>query len=152
MDNANYFRAKLTEAGFDLKPSESAICALMLYDAVLSQQFAAELQKENIYVTGFYYPVVPKGQARIRIQLSAAHTREQLDRALAAFIKIGKNWALSNKEDNTDTIQNSLGLISNCFFFPPSPHFLIFRHHGKHLHFKLRLFVTIKIKNINQTL
>ena len=59
MDNANYFRAKLTEAGFDLKPSESAICALMLYDAVLSQQFAAELQKENIYVTGFYYPVVP---------------------------------------------------------------------------------------------
>ena len=90
MDNANYFRAKLTEAGFDLKPSESAICALMLYDAVLSQQFAAELQKENIYVTGFYYPVVPKGQARIRIQLSAAHTREQLDRALAAFIKIGK--------------------------------------------------------------
>ena len=67
MDNANYFRAKLTEAGFDLKPSESAICALMLYDAVLSQQFAAELQKENIYVTGFYYPVVPKGQARIRI-------------------------------------------------------------------------------------
>ena len=90
MDNANYFRAKLTEAGFDLNPSESAICALMLYDAVLSQQFAAELQKENIYVTGFYYPVVPKGQARIRIQLSAAHTREQLDRALAAFIKIGK--------------------------------------------------------------
>ena len=90
MDNANYFRTKLTEAGFDLKPSESAICALMLYDAVLSQQFAAELQKENIYVTGFYYPVVPKGQARIRIQLSAAHTREQLDRALAAFIKIGK--------------------------------------------------------------
>lgn len=90
MENAEYFRGKLTEAGFDLKPSESAICALMLYDAVLSQQFAAELQKENIYVTGFYYPVVPKGQARIRIQLSAAHTREQLDRAIAAFIKIGK--------------------------------------------------------------
>ena len=90
MNNADYFRAKLTEAGFDLKPSESAICALMLYDAVLSQEFAAELQKENIYVTGFYYPVVPKGQARIRIQLSAAHSREQLDRALKAFIKIGK--------------------------------------------------------------
>lgn len=90
MENAEYFRSKLTEAGFDLKPSESAICALMLYDAVLSQEFAAELQKEHIYVTGFYYPVVPKGQARIRIQLSAAHTREQLDRALAAFIKIGK--------------------------------------------------------------
>ena len=90
MDNAVYFRGKLKEAGFDIKPSESAIAALMLYDAVLSQQFAAELQKENIYVTGFYYPVVPKGQARIRIQLSAAHTREQLDRAIAAFIKIGK--------------------------------------------------------------
>ena len=81
---------KLKAAGFDIKPSESAIAALMLYDAVLSQEFAAELQKENIYVTGFYYPVVPKGQARIRIQLSAAHTREQLDRAIAAFIKIGK--------------------------------------------------------------
>lgn len=90
MENADYFRKKLTAAGFDLKPSESAICALMLYDAVLSQQFAAKLQTEHIYVTGFYYPVVPKGQARIRIQLSAAHTREQLDRAIAAFIKIGK--------------------------------------------------------------
>lgn len=90
MENSAYFRTKLTEAGFDCKPSESAICALMLYDAVLSQEFAAKLQKEHIYVTGFYYPVVPKGQARIRIQLSAAHTREQLDRALAAFIKIGK--------------------------------------------------------------
>ena len=90
MSNAEYFRGKLKEAGFDIKPSESAIAALMLYDAVLSQQFAAELQKEHIYVTGFYYPVVPKGQARIRIQLSAAHTREQLDRAIAAFIKIGK--------------------------------------------------------------
>ena len=90
MSNAEYFRGKLKEAGFDIKPSESAIAALMLYDAVLSQQFAAELQKEHIYVTGFYYPVVPKEQARIRIQLSAAHTREQLDRAIAAFIKIGK--------------------------------------------------------------
>jgi glycine C-acetyltransferase len=90
MENAAYFRARLAGAGFDLKPSESAICALMLYDAVLSQRFAAELQKEHIYVTGFYFPVVPRGQARIRIQLSAAHTREQLDRALAAFIKIGK--------------------------------------------------------------
>jgi glycine C-acetyltransferase len=90
MENATYFREGLTAAGFDLKPSESAICALMLYDAVLSQRFAAALQEEHIYVTGFYYPVVPKGQARIRIQLSAAHTRQQLDRALAAFIKIGK--------------------------------------------------------------
>ena len=90
MDNAAYFRAGLLAAGFDLKPSESAICALMLYDAVLSQRFAAGLQEERVYATGFYYPVVPRGQARIRVQLSAAHTREQLDRALAAFIKVGK--------------------------------------------------------------
>lgn len=90
MDNADYFRTRLTEAGFDIKPSESAIAALMLYDAQLSQDFAARLQEENIFVTGFFYPVVPKGAARIRIQLSAAHTREQLDRALEAFIKIGK--------------------------------------------------------------
>ena len=90
MENAAYFRAGLTRAGFDLKPSGSAICALMLHDAVLSQQFAARLQEERVYVTGFYYPVVPKGQARVRVQLSAAHTREQLDRALLAFIKVGK--------------------------------------------------------------
>ena len=77
-------------AGFDIKPTQSAICAVMLYDAKLSQDFAAEMQKEGIYVTGFYYPVVPKGQARIRVQLSAAHTREQLDKAIAAFIKVGK--------------------------------------------------------------
>ena len=90
MENAEYFRNKLKAAGFDIKPSESAIAALMLYDAVLSQKFAAELQKENIYVTGFYYPVVPKGQARIRVQVSAGHTTEQLDRCIAAFVKIGK--------------------------------------------------------------
>ena len=77
-------------AGFDIKPTQSAICAVMLYDAKLSQDFAAEMQKEGIYVTGFYYPVVPKGQARIRVQLSAAHTSEQLDKAIAAFIKVGK--------------------------------------------------------------
>ena len=77
-------------AGFDIKPTQSAICAVMLYDARLSQDFAAELQKEGIYVTGFYYPVVPKGQARIRVQLSAAHTREQLDKGVNAFIKVGK--------------------------------------------------------------
>jgi len=88
--NANYFRKGLLKAGFDVKPSDSAINALMLYDAVLSQQFAAKLLEEGIYVIGFYYPVVPKGQARIRIQLSAAHSREHLDKALAAFIKIGK--------------------------------------------------------------
>lgn len=91
MDNVNYFRDKMIAAGFDIKPTQSAICAVMLYDAPLSQRFAAEMQKEGIYVTGFYYPVVPKGQARIRVQLSAAHTREHLDRAIAAFIKVGRD-------------------------------------------------------------
>ena len=90
MENVSYFRDKMLEAGFDIKPTQSAICAVMLYDAKLSQDFAAEMQKEGIYVTGFYYPVVPKGQARIRVQLSAAHTREQLDKAIAAFVKVGK--------------------------------------------------------------
>lgn len=90
MDNVTYFRDKMIEAGFDIKPTQSAICAVMLYDAKLSQDFASEMQKEGIYVTGFYYPVVPKDQARIRVQLSAAHTREQLDKAIAAFIKVGK--------------------------------------------------------------
>ncbi|MDE7108621.1 MAG: aminotransferase class I/II-fold pyridoxal phosphate-dependent enzyme, partial [Muribaculaceae bacterium] len=90
VENVNYFRDKMLEAGFDIKPTQSAICAVMLYDAKLSQDFAAEMQKEGIFVTGFYYPVVPKGQARIRVQLSAAHNREQLDRAIAAFVKVGK--------------------------------------------------------------
>ena len=90
MENVAYFRDKMLDAGFDIKPTQSAICAVMLYDAKLSQDFAAEMQKEGIYVTGFYYPVVPKGQARIRVQLSAAHTREQLDKAIAAFVKVGK--------------------------------------------------------------
>lgn len=90
MGNVEYFRTKMLEAGFDIKPTQSAICAVMLYDAKLSQDFAAEMQKEGIYVTGFYYPVVPKGQARIRVQLSAAHTREQIDKAISAFIKVGK--------------------------------------------------------------
>ena len=90
MENVAYFRDRMLAAGFDIKPTQSAICAVMLYDAKLSQDFAAEMQKEGIYVTGFYYPVVPKGQARIRVQLSAAHTREQLDKAIAAFIKVGK--------------------------------------------------------------
>ncbi|MDE5423454.1 glycine C-acetyltransferase [Ancylomarina sp. DW003] len=88
--NAKYFSTQLREAGFDVKPSDSAINALMLYDAVLSQQFAAKLLEEGIYVIGFFFPVVPKEQARIRIQLSAAHTKEHLDKALAAFIKVGK--------------------------------------------------------------
>ena len=77
-------------AGFDIKPTQSAICAVMLYDARLSQDFAAAMQKEGIYVTGFYYPVVPKGQARIRVQLSAGHERQHLDKCIAAFVKVGK--------------------------------------------------------------
>lgn len=90
VENVNYFRDKMMAAGFDIKPTQSAICAVMLYDAKLSQIYAAKMQEEGIYVTGFYYPVVPKGQARIRVQLSAGHTREQLDKCIAAFIKVGK--------------------------------------------------------------
>ena len=90
VDNANYFRDKMLAAGFDIKPTQSAICAVMLYDAKLSQVFAAKMQEEGIYVTGFYYPVVPKGEARIRVQLSAGHEREHLDRCINAFIKVGK--------------------------------------------------------------
>ena len=89
-ENVEYFRSKMIEAGFDIKPTQSAICAVMLYDAKLSQVYAAKLQEEGIYVTGFYYPVVPKDQARIRVQLSAGHNREQLDKCIAAFIKVGK--------------------------------------------------------------
>ena len=90
MENVQYFRDKMLAAGFDIKPTQSAICAVMLYDAPLSQRYAARLLEEGIYVTGFYYPVVPKGEARIRVQLSAAHEREHIDKAIAAFIKIGK--------------------------------------------------------------
>ena len=88
--NVAYFRDKMIAAGFDIKPTQSAICAVMLYDAPLSQKFAARIAEEGIFVTGFYYPVVPKGQARIRVQLSSAHEREHLDKAIAAFIKVGK--------------------------------------------------------------
>ena len=91
VENVNYFRDRMMVAGFDIKPTQSAICAVMLYDARLSQVFAARMQEEGIYVTGFYYPVVPKDQARIRVQISAAHTREQLDKCIAAFIKVGKD-------------------------------------------------------------
>ena len=91
VENVNYFRDKMMAAGFDIKPTQSAICAVMLYDARFSQVFAARMQDEGIYVTGFYYPVVPKDQARIRVQISAAHTREQLDKCIAAFIKVGKD-------------------------------------------------------------
>lgn len=88
--NAEYFIAGMKKSGFDIKPTKSAICAVMLYDAKLSQEFAARLLDEGIYVIGFYYPVVAKGQARIRVQLSAAHEKAHLDKALKAFAKIGK--------------------------------------------------------------
>ena len=90
VENVEYFRDRMMQAGFDIKPTQSAICAVMLYDARLSQQYAALLQHEGIYVTGFSYPVVPKGQARIRVQISAGHDRQQLDRCIEAFIKVGR--------------------------------------------------------------
>ena len=88
--NTKYFRTKMTEAGFDIKPGEHPIVPIMLYDAVVAQNFAAKLLSEGIYVIGFFFPVVAKGQARIRVQLSAAHDKQQLDKAIAAFTKVGK--------------------------------------------------------------
>ncbi len=90
VENVNYFRDKMIAAGFDIKPTQSAICAVMLYDAKLSQVFAGKMQEEGIYVTGFYYPVVPQDQARIRVQLSAGHDKEHLDKCIDAFIKVGR--------------------------------------------------------------
>jgi len=90
VENVEYFREKMLAAGFDIKPTQSAICAVMLYDAKLSQDFANAMQEQGIYVTGFYYPVVPKGEARIRVQLSAGHERAHLDKAVNAFITVGK--------------------------------------------------------------
>ena len=89
-ENTKYFREKMTAAGFDIKPGEHPIVPVMLYDARLAQEFAAQMLEKGIYVVGFYFPVVPKGQARIRVQLSAAHTRAQLDKAIAAFIAVGQ--------------------------------------------------------------
>ena len=92
--NTNYFRRQMTEAGFDIKPGDHPIVPIMLYDAVLAQNFAAKLLEEGIYVIGFFFPVVAKGQARIRVQLSAAHTQAHLNTAIAAFIKVGKGLAV----------------------------------------------------------
>lgn len=89
-ENTSYFVSQMKAAGFDIKPTESSICAVMLYDAQLSQDVAARLQEEGIYVTGFFFPVVPRNEARIRVQLSAGHTREQLDQCIAAFTKVAK--------------------------------------------------------------
>ena len=96
VENVEYFRNKMLAAGFDIKPTQSAICAVMLYDAPLSQVFAKKLLDEGIYVTGFYYPVVPKGQARIRVQVSAGHTRAHLDKCVEAFTNIGKELGVLN--------------------------------------------------------
>ncbi len=96
--NTRYFRTKMTEAGFDIKPGDHPIVPIMLYDAVVAQTFAAKLLEEGIYVIGFFFPVVPKGLARIRVQLSAAHGQEHLDKAIAAFTKVGKELGvLKNK-------------------------------------------------------
>jgi glycine C-acetyltransferase len=89
-ENTSYFRSKMTEAGFDMKPGTHPIVPVMLYDAVLSQKMSEKLLEKGIYVIGFYYPVVPKGQARIRVQISAGHTRAHLDQAIAAFVEVGK--------------------------------------------------------------
>ncbi|MBW7891460.1 MAG: glycine C-acetyltransferase [Chitinophagaceae bacterium] len=88
--NTNYFRTKMTEAGFDIKPGDHPIVPIMLYDAVLAQTMSSQLLDEGIYVIGFFFPVVPKGQARIRVQISAAHEQHHLDKAIAAFVKTGK--------------------------------------------------------------
>lgn len=95
--NTKYFRSKMTEAGFDIKPGVHPIVPIMLYDAVVAQNFAARLLEEDIYVIGFFYPVVAKGQARIRVQLSAAHERQHLDKAIAAFVKVGKELGVVKK-------------------------------------------------------
>jgi glycine C-acetyltransferase len=99
-ENTAYFVEKMIAAGFDIKPTQSAICAVMLYDAKLSQEMAAKLLDEGIYVIGFYYPVVPKDKARIRVQISAAHEREHLDKCIAAFTKVGKELGVIKCEDS----------------------------------------------------
>ncbi len=96
--NTKYFRQKMTEAGFDIKPGEHPIVPIMLYNAKLAQDFARDLYHEGIYVIGFFYPVVPKGQARIRVQLSAAHDKEHIDRAIAAFVNVGRKYDILGKK------------------------------------------------------
>jgi glycine C-acetyltransferase len=102
--NTKYFRSKMTEAGFDIKPGEHPIVPIMLYDAVLAQDFAAKLLAEGIYVIGFFFPVVAKGQARIRVQLSAAHEQHHLDKAIAAFTKVGKELGVVKQQTEKPTV------------------------------------------------
>ena len=92
--NTKYFRSKMTEAGFDIKPGDHPIVPIMLYEAVMAQNFAANLLDEGVYVIGFFFPVVPKGLARIRVQLSAAHEQKHLDKAISAFTKTGKQLGI----------------------------------------------------------
>src|SRR5205085_11030586 len=99
--NTKYFREHMTAAGFDIKPGDHPIVPIMLYDAVVAQNFAAKLLEEGIYVIGFFFPVVAKGQARIRVQLSAAHEQRHLDKAIAAFTKVGKELKVIKKETST---------------------------------------------------
>lgn len=101
--STQYFRDKITKAGFDIKPGETPIIPIMLYDAPLAQQMAAKLYEQGIYVTGFYYPVVPKGEARIRVQISAGHTQEQLDQAINAFIAIGQELNIINPKEQVNS-------------------------------------------------
>ena len=96
--NTRYFRDKMTAAGFDIRPGDHPIVPIMLYDAVVAQKFAARLLEEGIYVIGFFFPVVPKGKARIRVQLSAAHEQEHLDRAIDAFVKVGKEMGKGSRQ------------------------------------------------------
>ena len=103
--NTKHFRTKMTEAGFDIKPGDHPIVPIMLYEANIAQQFATDLLAEGIYVIGFFFPVVPKGQARIRVQLSAAHTSQQIDKAIAAFIKVGKALGVLKAEAVSGTQQ-----------------------------------------------
>jgi glycine C-acetyltransferase len=100
--NTQYFRTKMTSAGFDIKTGDHPIVPIMLYDAVLAQKMAARLLEEGIYVIGFFFPVVAKGQARIRVQLSAAHEMEQIDRAIDAFIKVGRELGVVKGEELRD--------------------------------------------------
>ncbi|MBS1916216.1 MAG: glycine C-acetyltransferase [Bacteroidetes bacterium] len=101
--NTKYFRSKMTEAGFDIKPGDHPIVPIMLYDAAVAQNFAAKLLEEGIYVIGFFYPVVAKGQARIRVQLSAAHEQKHLDKAIAAFTKVGKELGVLKESVKTES-------------------------------------------------
>ena len=102
--NTSYFRKKMTEAGFDIKPGEHPIVPIMLYDSVLAAKFADALLQEGIYVIGFFYPVVPKGQARIRVQISAAHEQDHLDKAIDAFTRIGKELEVFKHKEEIQNI------------------------------------------------